>query len=68
MALTQARAEVSQDVEHGGDESRFPCFGKIDDGALTVRFTYCGNTIRIFGAGYWLKGKAIHEKQNQIHQ
>lgn len=38
------------------------------DGVLTVRFTYRQQTIRIIGAGYWRKGKAIYEQQNQIHQ
>jgi hypothetical protein len=25
------------------------------------------NKIRIFGAGYWWKGKKIYERENQIH-
>jgi hypothetical protein len=33
-----------------------------------VRFTYRGSVIRIFGAGYWRKGKQIYEQANQIHQ
>lgn len=37
-------------------------------GILTVRFTYRGSVIRIFGAGYWRKGKAIYEHENQIHR
>jgi hypothetical protein len=24
--------------------------------------------IRIFGAGYWRKGKRIYERENQIHR
>lgn len=31
---------------------------------LTVRFTYRGSVIRIFGAGYWRKGKVIYEREN----
>jgi hypothetical protein len=31
---------------------------------MTVRFTWRSGKIRIFGAGYWRKGKAIYEKAN----
>ena len=34
---------------------------------MTVRFTYRGDVIRIFGAGYWRRGKAIYERENEIH-
>jgi len=37
-------------------EKRYYCFGKVDGAIITVRFTYKGQTIRIFGAGYWRKG------------
>ena len=40
--------------------------GKVDDGILTVRFTYRGETIRIIGAGYWRKGRRIYATENQI--
>jgi hypothetical protein len=33
---------------------------------LTVRFTWRDGTIRIIGAGYWRKGKAIYEQQNPL--
>lgn len=36
-------------------------------GVLTVRFTYRQHRIRIIGAGYWRKGRAVYEAQNQIH-
>ncbi|SJM94012.1 hypothetical protein CRENPOLYSF1_50070 [Crenothrix polyspora] len=26
------------------------------------------NVIRIIGAGYWRKGKAIYERENQVHK
>ena len=35
---------------------------------LTVRFTYRNRVIRIIGAGYWRKGKRIHEQENQLHR
>ena len=40
----------------------------IVDGVLTVRFVSRGDVIRIFGAGYWRKGKQICERENQVHQ
>lgn len=63
---------IAQDLNHSVKEERYYCFGKIDNEVLTVRFTYRGNKIRIFGAGYWRKGKKIYEKEfekkNKIHQ
>lgn len=58
---------IAKDVEHSREEQRFFCFGKIGENILTVRFTYRGRVIRIFGAGYWRKGKSIYEKENKIH-
>jgi uncharacterized DUF497 family protein len=59
---------IAEDVSHSADEKRYYCFGEVGGGILTVRFTYRGGVIRIFGAGYWRKGKALYEKQNQIHK
>jgi len=59
---------IAEDVNHSDDEMRYYCFGKSGDGILTVRFTYRNNVIRIFGAGYWRKGKAIYEQENKIHR
>lgn len=55
---------IAEDVAHSKTERRYFCFGEVDGGILTVRFTYRGNVIRIFGAGYWRKGKAIYEREN----
>jgi uncharacterized protein len=41
--------------------------GRIGKGILTVRFTYRVNVIRIYGAGYWRKGRKVYEDQNKIH-
>lgn len=49
---------------HRGAEERFYCVGRVGNGIMTVRFTYRENKIRIFGAGYWRKGKKIYEEQN----
>lgn len=58
---------IVQDVSHSRAEERFYCIGRIGDGIMTVRFTYRANIIRIYGAGYWRKGKKIYESQNKIH-
>ncbi len=49
-------------------KSASTCFGMVGSGVLTVRFTYRDKVIRIFGAGYWRKGKAIYERENQVHE
>jgi uncharacterized DUF497 family protein len=58
---------IAQGLSHSQDEARFFCFGRVGDGILTVRFTYRDNLIRIFGAGYWRKGRKIYEQENKIH-
>ena len=58
---------IAEDVSHSQDEVRFFCFGRIGSDIITVRFTYRQNMIRIFGAGYWRKGKKTYEKENHIH-
>lgn len=59
---------IAEDLGHSGEEKRYYCFGYDQDsqGILTVRFTYRKKRIRIFGAGYWRKGKKIYEQENQI--
>jgi hypothetical protein len=59
---------IAEDLSHSSaDEHRFYCFGRTDQGILTVRFTWRDGTIRIIGAGYWRRGKRIYEQQNKIH-
>lgn len=58
---------IAKDVAHSETEERFYCIGSAGGGILTVRFTYRRNVIRIIGAGYWRKGKAIYEKENRLH-
>ena len=58
---------ILEDLSHSSDnEKRYFCLGMIGNGILTVRFTYRNEKIRIFGAGYWRKGKKIYEEQNQL--
>ncbi len=58
---------IAEDVSHSSEEDRFYCIGRVGDGIMTVRFTYRGNVIRIYGAGYWRKGRNIYEIENKIY-
>lgn len=67
-AFADPQRVIARDVNHSQSEERFYCFGEVDGGVLTVRFTYRASVIRIIGAGYWRKGKAIYERENQVHR
>lgn len=67
-AFADLRRVIAKDVAHSQTEERFYCFGEVEGGVLTVRFTYRASVIRIIGAGYWRKGKAIYERENQVHR
>lgn len=58
-AFADANRVIAEDLTHSKSEQRYFCFGEVNDGILTVRFTHRGSVIRIFGAGYWRKGKAL---------
>lgn len=58
---------IVEDMTHSSEEDRYYCIGLVDENIMTVRFTYRGNTIRIYGAGYWRKGRKIYEDQNKVH-
>ncbi len=66
-AFTDPRRVILEDLAHSQHEQRYYCLGEVAEGIMTVRFTYRRGVIRIFGAGYWRKGKKIYEEQNQIH-
>ena len=60
-------SRIAVDLAHSIEqERRFYCFGKTDNGILTVKLTWCDRIIRIIGAGYWRRGKRIYEQENQI--
>ena len=57
---------ILKDLNHSEEEIRYFCLGKVDKHILTVRFVMRNEIIRIFGAGYWRKGKKIYEQENKI--
>ncbi len=57
---------IAEDISHSSDEDRYYCMGLVNEGILTVRFTYRDGVIRIYGAGYWRKGRKIYETKNKI--
>ena len=63
-AFADPKRVIAEDIEHSRIEQRYFCFDAVNGGVLTVRFTHRGGVIRIFGAGYWRKGKAIYEREN----
>lgn len=56
------------DADHSSSEVRYFAFGRVGGGILTVRFTVRGERIRIFGAGYWRRGKVFYEKTNRLQR
>ena len=68
FAFADPRRVIAIDESHSATELRYFCFGLVGGGVMTVRFTYRDEVIRIFGAGYWRKGKQIYEHEHQIHE
>lgn len=67
-AFADPKRVIAEDLSHSSKERRYYCFGSDEGGVLTVRFTYRRGVIRIFGAGYWRKGKRIYERENQVQR
>ena len=59
-AFLDPKRIIAEDIKHSDEEKRFYCIGRVDEEIMTVRFTYRDNIIRIFGAGYWRKGRKIY--------
>ena len=68
QAFLDPNRVVAEDLSHGDSEPRYFCIGAFAGEILTVRFTYRYEKIRIFGAGYWRKGKIVYEQKNSIHR
>ena len=67
QAFADPKRIIAEDMEHSNVERRYYCFGRAGEGIMTVRFTYRTERIRIIGAGYWRRGKAIYEEENKVH-
>lgn len=67
FAFADPHRVIAEDASHSSGEKRQYCLGWVDGGILTVRFTFRHDVIRIFGAGYWRKGKRLYERENQVH-
>jgi uncharacterized DUF497 family protein len=63
-AFLDSGRKIYTDYRHTASEERFFCIGRVKNRILTVRFTYRQGRIRIFGAGYWRKGKRYYEKKD----
>jgi|SRR5471030_3022049 len=68
FAFADPKRVIAEDLPHSSNEKRHFCFGLVEDGILTVRFVYRDDVIRIFGAGYWRKGKQIYEREYQVYK
>lgn len=64
MAFHDPARVIAEDLGHSDRETRYFCFGWVEGGVMTVRFTYRDGRIRIIGAGYWRKGKRLYEEEN----
>jgi hypothetical protein len=63
-AFKDPNRKIYVDSKHSLKEERLFCIGKVTKKIITVRFTYRDDKIRIFGAGYWRKGKVYYEKKD----
>ncbi|MDX2112328.1 MAG: BrnT family toxin [Alphaproteobacteria bacterium] len=57
---------MAEDVHHSQNEGRLFCYGRTQNGILTVRFTMRGDVVRIFGAAYWREGRKIYAEKNNL--
>jgi hypothetical protein len=68
FAFADPKRLILEDMVHSVDEKRYFCIGMTSGGIATVRFVCRGEKIRIFGAGYWRKGKKLYGKTHQIYR
>jgi len=68
FAFADPKRVIAADLSHSEKEERFYCFGLVEGGVMTVRFTYRKGAIRILGAGYWRRGKRIYEQAHPLHR
>lgn len=66
--FSDPRRIILEDMTHiTTQEKRYYCVGKAGNGIMTVRFTCRDNCIRVYGAGFWRKGKRIYEENNKVY-
>lgn len=68
LAFADPARVIAEDLSHSTTETRYYCFGLVEGGVLTVRFTYRGRVIRIIGAGYWRKGRQVYARERQVYE
>ena len=44
-AFADPKRVIAKDISHSQTEDRYYCFGEVDGGVLTVRFTYRASVI-----------------------
>jgi uncharacterized DUF497 family protein len=64
LAFLDRHRILTRDLEHSLYEERWFCLGKVGRDLLTVHFVFRGEKIRIYGAGYWRRGKRRYEQEN----
>ena len=62
-AFKDVNRKIFIDSQHSEKEPRYFCIGKDRGKIVTVRFMYREGKIRIYGAGYWRKGKKYYEEK-----
>lgn len=68
-AFEDPRRVIAEDLRHSSaTEQRWFCIGQIDGEVMTVRFTWRDNIVRIYGAGYWRRGKQIYEEAHRLYR
>ena len=66
-AFLDSERIIAIDAKHSTvKETRYFCFGTVEEKVMTVRFTMRAEKIRIFGAGYWREGRRRYEKEKRI--
>ncbi len=63
-AFSDPHRILAKDDKHSKEEERLFCIGRSNGRVVTVRFTYRGKLVRIFGAGFWRKGRKLYEETN----
>ena len=63
LTFKDPKKKIFVDSKHSDSEERYFCVGRVGNRIMTVRFTHRGGKIRIYGAGYWRKGRSYYEKE-----